>query len=62
MLISQSFCPFLVVQSLARVGQCRDSSVAESWLASYRTELICTGVGSTISGQRSATFYNQIVM
>lgn len=62
MLISQSFCPFLVVQSLARVGQWRDSSVAESWFASDKTELICTDVWSTISGLRSATFDYQIVM
>ena len=55
MLISPSFCQFLVVQSLARVGQWRDSSVAESCSASYPTELICTDGGATISGLRFAT-------
>jgi hypothetical protein len=44
------------MQSTARVGQCRDSSLAESWFASYKTELICTDVWSTISGLRSAAF------
>jgi transposase InsO family protein len=45
-----------MVQSLARAGQCWDNSVAESWFATYKTELIYTEVWPTISRLRTATF------
>jgi transposase InsO family protein len=45
-----------MVQSLSRVGQCWDNSVAESWFATYKTELIYHRAWPTISQLRTATF------
>ncbi len=45
-----------IVQSLSRRGQCWDNAVAESWFASYKTELIDPGVWPTLARLRTATF------
>jgi transposase InsO family protein len=45
-----------MVQSLSRPGQCWDNSVAESWFATYKTELVYRGVWPTITQLRTATF------
>jgi transposase InsO family protein len=45
-----------ITQSLSRRGQCWDNSVAESWFATYKTELIHPGVWPTLTQLRTATF------
>jgi transposase InsO family protein len=45
-----------MVQSLSRRGQCWDNSVAESWFASYKNELVYRGVWPSIAQLRTATF------
>jgi transposase InsO family protein len=45
-----------ITQSLSRRGQCWDNSVAESWFASYKNELVYRGVWPTIAKLRTATF------
>jgi transposase InsO family protein len=41
---------------LSRRGQCWDNSVAESWFATYKTELVYRGAWPTIAKLRTATF------
>jgi transposase InsO family protein len=45
-----------IVQSLSRRGQCWDNAVAESWFATYKTELIDPGIWPTLAQLRTATF------
>jgi transposase InsO family protein len=45
-----------ITQSLSRRGQCWDNSVAESWFATYKTELVYRGVWPTLARLRTATF------
>jgi len=45
-----------ITQSLSRRGQCWDNSVAESWFATYKTELVYRGAWPTIAKLRTATF------
>jgi transposase InsO family protein len=45
-----------ITQSLSRRGQCWDNAVAESWFATYKTELVHRGTWPTIAKLRSATF------
>jgi len=41
---------------LSRRGQCWDNSVAESWSATYKTELVHREAWPTIAKLRTATF------
>jgi transposase InsO family protein len=45
-----------IVQSLSRRGQCWDNAVAESWFASYKSELVDPGVWPSLARLRTATF------
>ena len=45
-----------ITQSLSRRGQCWDNSVAESWFATYKTELVYRGTWPTVAKLRTATF------
>jgi len=45
-----------ITQSLSRRGQCWDNSVAESWFATYKTELVYREAWPTIAKLRTATF------
>ena len=45
-----------ITQSLSRRGQCWDNSVAESWFATYKTELVYRDAWPTIAKLRTATF------
>ena len=45
-----------ITQSLSRRGQCWDNSVAESWFATYKTELVHREAWPTIAKLRTATF------
>jgi len=45
-----------ITQSLSRRGQCWDNSVAESWFATYKTELVDRDAWPTIAKLRTATF------
>jgi transposase InsO family protein len=45
-----------LTQSLSRRGQCWDNAVAESWFATYKTELIERVTWPTLARLRSATF------
>lgn len=45
-----------ITQSLSRRGQCWDNAVAESWFATYKTELVERGTWPTMAWLRTATF------
>jgi transposase InsO family protein len=45
-----------ITQSLSRRGQCWDNAVAESWFATYKTELVNRGIWPTVAKLRTATF------
>jgi transposase InsO family protein len=45
-----------ITPSLSRRGQCWDNAVAESWFATYKTELVERATWPTIAKLRTATF------
>jgi putative transposase len=45
-----------ITQSLSRRGQCWDNAVAESWFATYKSEMVDPGTWPTMAQLRTATF------